>query len=762
MNSVPSNSRLSTAKPSREKQLKRDQRRNVQDTIATYLVRAGGVSVIFAVVLIFVYLLSVVFPIFHSAKLEPLQSFQAPGTGATLYLGTEEQFEIGTRITDSGSAVFFELGNGAVINEVALEIPSGASISSFAEINARSGWFGLGLDDGTVLVAAHQYKTRFEGETRYIDPVIVYPLGEDPLEVSEDGDTIAQLAVGNDEERITFVARAGDVLQIASYLKEESFSEDGFEVELDETTQIEWADDPHTILITPEQRLLYVLEQSGELAAFDVVDKTSPELIETVDVLDGDTHVSQAGFLLGGISLLVADSSGAVTQWFPARDESGEALLKSIRSFDAGQSFATDTDYVNAVAAEQRRKGFFTADSQGGVSIFHTTANRHIATVQVADAAIDQLVVTPRSNGMLLEDADGNIHVWSVENEHPEVSWQALWQSVWYESFEQPEYLWQSSASNNDFEPKFSLAPLTYGTLKAAFYAMLFAMPLAICGAIYTAYFMSSSMRKVVKPTIEIMEALPTVILGFLAGLWLAPFAEKNLLGVLLLLLVFPPVIIVCGYLWSLTPSTLQQRFSGGWYAALLLPVVVAVTWSVFAIAPALETVFFDGSTRDWLNSIGITFDQRNALVVGIAMGFAVIPTIFSISEDAIFGVPKSLTFGSLALGATPWQTLSRVVILTASPGIFSAVMIGLGRAVGETMIVLMATGNTPIMDFNIFEGMRTLSANIAVEMPESELGSSHYRILFLAALVLFIVTFLFNTVAELVRQRMREKYSNL
>ena len=148
--------------------------------------------------------------------------------------------------------------------------------------------------------------------------------------------------------------------------------------------------------------------------------------------------------------------------------------------------------------------------------------------------------------------------------------------------------------------------------------------------------------------------------------------------------------------------------------------------------------------------------------VVGLAMGFAVIPSIFSIAEDAIFAVPKSLTQGSLALGATPWQTLVRVILPTASPGIFSALMIGLGRAVGETMIVLMATGNTPLMDMNIFEGLRTLSANIAVEMPEAEVNSSHFRILFLSGLVLFVFTFIVYTSAEIVRQRLRTKYGSL
>jgi phosphate transport system permease protein len=180
-------------------------------------------------------------------------------------------------------------------------------------------------------------------------------------------------------------------------------------------------------------------------------------------------------------------------------------------------------------------------------------------------------------------------------------------------------------------------------------------------------------------------------------------------------------------------------------------------------ISKPLELMFFNGDMPGWLtHELGITYDQRNSLVVGIAIGFAVIPPIFTISEDAIFGVPKHLTIGSLALGATLWQTLVRIVLLTASPGIFSAIMMGLGRAVGETMIVLMATGNTPIMDLNLFQGFRALSANIAVEMPESEVGSTHFRILFLAALVLFMVTFIFNTVAEVVRQRLREKYSHL
>lgn len=353
--------------------------------------------------------------------------------------------------------------------------------------------------------------------------------------------------------------------------------------------------------------------------------------------------------------------------------------------------------------------------------------------------------------------------LFTVENDHPEVTWSALWQKVWYEGYPEPQYVWQSTSASNDFEAKLSLVPLSFGTLKAAFYALLFAVPLGIAGAIYTAYFMSPGMRKFVKPTIEIMEALPTVILGFLAGLWLAPIVEDYLPGIFMMLVMLPMGMLLAALLWHLLPDALKQSVPEGSQAVLLIPVVILIGWMALTLSPVVENAFFGGDTRSWLtNVMGIKFDQRNSLVVGIAMGFAVIPTIFSIAEDAVFSVPKHLTQGSLALGATPWQTLSRVVILTASPGIFSAVMMGLGRAVGETMIVLMATGNTPIMDFSMFQGLRTLAANIAVEMPESEVGSSHYRVLFLAAFVLFVFTFFFNTLAEFVRQRLREKYSSM
>jgi phosphate transport system permease protein len=152
------------------------------------------------------------------------------------------------------------------------------------------------------------------------------------------------------------------------------------------------------------------------------------------------------------------------------------------------------------------------------------------------------------------------------------------------------------------------------------------------------------------------------------------------------------------------------------------------------------------------------TYVQRNTLVVGFAMAFAVIPIIYTISEDALNSVPEHLRAASLACGATPWQTAVRVILPTAMSGIFAAVMVGMGRAVGETMIVVMAAGNTPILEWNVFNGLRALSANIAVELPEAVKDGTLYRTLFLAALTLFVMTFVVNTLAEIVRQRFRKR----
>ena len=176
----------------------------------------------------------------------------------------------------------------------------------------------------------------------------------------------------------------------------------------------------------------------------------------------------------------------------------------------------------------------------------------------------------------------------------------------------------------------------------------------------------------------------------------------------------------------------------------------------------AAAAMFFDALRLDTRGGLLGTYVQRNAIVVAIGMSFAIIPLVFTIADDALSSVPDHLRSASLGAGATPWQTTVRVIVPAATSGLFSAVMIGLGRAVGETMIVLMAAGNTPLMGWNIFNGFQTLSAAIATELPEAARGSAHYRVLFLAAVLLFAMTFAVNTIAELVRQRFRRRSHEL
>jgi phosphate transport system permease protein len=732
--------------------------REFKDRTARYGVALGGVSVIFAIVLIFFYLLLVVMPLFGGAEIETEVEYSM-SENTVVHVALNEYNDVAFSADSSGHIHFFDAHSGKGISTPVLPFSEGAIVRSFSKGDYSTGVMAYGLNDGQALVFKREYKISYPDDMRQITPFITYPLGETLINLAAQGQALALLSVQSNEEQTTLVGLTEkNTLTVLGVVREEDFmDEDVFTIEEKRSEiQLPEAEKITHMQLDIDQRELYLVDDAGFLSYYDISDISQPRLIQKVMAVPPGVDVTAFEFLTGGISILVGRSDGQIDQWFPLRDQDNNYTLHNVRYFK-DQSAA-----IVELAPEYSRKGFLALDAEGQLGIYHTTAERTLLVEPLLENANAIMGISPRANGLLTLSGDGKAILTTLDNEHPEVSWHSLWQEVWYESRDKPEYIWQSSSASNDFEPKFSLTPLTFGTIKAAFYAMMVAVPLAIMGAIYTAYFMSPKMRTLVKPTIEIMEALPTVILGFLAGLWLAPIVEGNLPGVFSILVMLPIMTILTAYLWTKLPASFRESIPDGWEAAILVPVVVLVGFVSMIMSPTLELWLFNGDMPRWLDDIGVGFDQRNSLVVGLVMGFAVIPTIFSITEDAIFGVPKHLTIGSLALGATPWQTLTRVVLLTASPGIFSAVMIGLGRAVGETMIVLMATGNTPIMDFNIFEGFRALSANIAVEMPEAEVASTHYRVLFLAALVLFMATFVFNTVAEVVRQRLRVKYSSL
>jgi phosphate transport system permease protein len=737
--------------------------REVKDRAFRYTMWVGGIAVIAAIALIFFYLLYVVFPLFQPARVEAINKYPLPGgtAGKTVLLTTEEYGEVGVRMLADGRVLFFDTDTGHVRNEEKPGALNGGSITAFGAGRQNQGLVAYGLADGRAVVLKPSFAVSYPDDRRQIAAKLAYPAGEDAISVDPNGQPLSVLTVQGSDEKTTLVAKTADERLVLARVSKQAPALDFGDGEKTIKTEqfalpIEAAHVERLLLDAPQTHLV-TANGDGSIDYFDIRKPEDAVLVDHAAAVPEGEQITDMRWLAGGISLLVADTRGVVTQWFPVRDINNKYTLARVREFNMGDA------PITAIVPEFFRKSIGALDAAGNFGLYHTTAERTVVKQAVGDKPLTSAVISPRADRMFIEDEGGTLHYWQLHNEHPEVSWHSLWGKVWYESRPQPEYIWQSSAANSDFEPKFSLTPLSLGTLKAAFFAMLFAVPLAIMSAIYTAYFMNPRMREVVKPAIELMGALPTVILGFLAGLWLAPLIESDLVSVLLFFLLVPTAVLLAAWVWSRLPEGARHRVPDGYEALLLIPVICLACILAMTIGPGIEDAFFGGNAPQWVTQhLGLRYDQRNSLVVGIAMGFAVVPIIFSISEDAIVGVPKHLTVGSLALGATPWQTLTRVVLLTASPGIFSAVMIGLGRAVGETMIVLMATGNTPVINFNIFEGFRALSANTAVEMPESEVNSTHYRILFLASLILFLFTFVFNTVAEIVRHRLRAKYSHL
>ncbi|MDT8448856.1 MAG: ABC transporter permease subunit [Wenzhouxiangellaceae bacterium] len=754
----------SSSLPSAAAMARRRRWRYFADAVAGWTVRAGGGSVVVALALIFVYLFSEVLPILRGASVEPVASYQARAGRISngVMLALERYGEVGMRYTAGGTLSYFSLTDGKLLRRVQLPVPEGVQVTATGYAEPRARRMAFGLSDGSAIIVEHAVRLQFDGGVRRVVPDPQFPLGRQPVPVDPNGRPLAVLAVQESGDDTGVASATADGrLVFVKFARRTSFLTGATEVSRSSWSLPVTERPPQHLQLTANLWTLIGADTDGNLVYWDLLNPASAVVRDQAVATDPGESITALRMLNGTFSWVVGTSTGRLVQWFLVRDPDappGDNIfsLERIREFDRHPGAIT------AIQPEYTRKGFAAVDDAGGLGLHYGTSARTLYLKKVSDRPLRAVGVSPVDDQLIVEDVDGRIQRFKVWNEHPEYSLKALWGKVWYEGRQEPEFVWQASSGDDSFEPKYSMVPLTVGTLKAAFFAMLFAMPLAIAGAIYTAYFMAPQLRGYVKPTIEVMEALPTVILGFLAGLWLAPFLENHIPAVFTVIFGLPITFVAIAFGFSRLPRSLRQSFPPGWEAVVLIPFIALIVWGLVELSPLIEIWFFDGSMRQWFTDIGIDYDQRNALVVGIAMGFAVIPTIFSIAEDAVFTVPRHLTQGSLALGATPWQTVTRVVLLTASPGIFSAIMIGFGRAVGETMIVLMATGNSPVVNFNIFEGMRTLSANIAVELPETAVDSTHYRILFLAGLVLFAITFVVNTIAEVVRQRLRQRYSSL
>lgn len=781
---------------------------------------------------------------------------------------------------------------------------------------------------------------------------------ERALEFDSDGSPVRLLAGqinrgGEDDPRNTMtvaVSEAGRVMLIRENIDVNAFTGD-VDISTSAEDFTDQAGHPDFVLVNEAQSMLIFADAAGfvrhfqwnvanrrfELPAgsqFNVfqpqadVERGRPwrEIVNALRRAEGFAEIPSAPrltaveYVLGEETVLFGDTHGGLQAWMMVNLEDPAAAVVW-RQFMRARPHEPAEGAIRHLFGTPISKSFSVVDETGSVRGINNTAERVFFRARVENAQV--AIFNRKADAILAINDAGVMHHWWLDAPHVDQSFKTLFGKVWYEGYDAPRYEWQSTAGTDDVEAKLSLMPLIIGTIKGAIYALLIAVPLAVLAAIYTSEFMHRNIRSVLKPTMEVMASLPTVVLGFLAALYFAPKAAPIMPTLLCAAVIVPAVFMVFGWIWQRCPPSFVGKFGKYRSTALLFTLLALGIWMATVVGPRAETYLFPavegadptlldpvtfkpvneevasalaaGDFRTWTgggaaltrdndsganvlpegwwipgggnllvavvallltllmglgfnlltprlrarfgrtpidalreklegpnrNSMrgvavdaafsftfgallllvgfglalvvapyiieplfftyehptagsvgdfrrfitgeeGWRFEQSNSLIVGFAMGFAVIPLIYTISEDALTSVPNQLRAASLACGASAWQTTMGVVLPAAASGIFSGIVIGLGRALGETMIVVMAAGGTPVMDMQPLSGFRSLSAAIAIEMPEAPHGGTLYRVLFMGGLILFLIAFVMNTLAEIVRMRLRKRLSRL
>lgn len=741
------------------------------DRLMGWVIRIGGVGILLAVFALFFFIFIQVLPLFRGAKVA-LAEVAAAVPGQALLLGVDDRGERPFVVAADGSFTF---------------IPMSAETAGSAPPPFRRTVPGLAPDFAVSATAYRQRRQQValaasNGETVLVE-LAFPPRTEAAFDPARDvtltiTDRIALIDGGATLTRIDFdehgsrrlvagtVRRPeGNVVVVQPFSRRRSlFGEGSWQAEPRQVFTGGFAGQPVSVLVNAIANRVVVATDRGSVHVF--FDTGSGFAVDQVFAPFADQpspRIATMRFLLGGVSICFTSYEGENRVYSLYREPTAGML-----QYGLTKEFPAVPGTPLAFAASPRNRGFLVAGAQY-VSLRYSTTET-VRWGDELDFIPQHAVFGGKYDRFFLLGRDHRLRHYTLDDPHPQAGLRAFFGRIWYEGQPAPVWKWQSSGGSDVFEPKLSLVPLLFGSLKGTFYALLFAVPIAISAAIYTSQFARPEVRRVIKPTMEIMAAVPTVVLGFLGALWLAPLLAARVPSFLLIFAMLPVATWVLAVLVQRLGYTWRRRFTSGWEFALLVPFLVGVAVVAWHLGPWLERLLFvvedpvtGARVADfrlwWPEVTGTPFEQRNAVVVGFMMGFAVIPFIFTILEDALENVPRTLVYGSMALGANRWQTTWRVVLPMAGSAVFSALMIGFGRAAGETMIVMMATGNSPVMDPGFFTGMRTLAANIAIELPEAPQDGTLFRTLFLGALVLFVFTFIVNTIAELLRHRLRSRY---
>ncbi len=661
------------------------------DRFATWIITVAGISVILAMFAMLALIVREAAPLFFPASRTAAGAVTLPaGTGAdaVVALGVAGDVQDCTRVAGmilrDGRAGFSFWQDGVAGDFALARLPGAPDAASISAVRADGSNFSLLWDDGTASLYSMTVEFATDADGNQTAGARFEQVFARTVDATSGMPKFVLLHGDATHNRLVAVYPDGRIVENRlapgrGLLGRSKTSESTRTIRLDRGGVVRDA-------ALNRDGLLYIGTDQGNLISVDLSENGAALPQPEITPLTRDRRaVTCLSFLTGGYAVAVGDSGGRVSVWFPRREHGVFRLRRSAEWQPAGGGAAL------AMAISGRDRGFVVLDESGRLRWLYSTTGKVLLDLPATASKTTALAVNDRADMMATLHADGTIVFHRMDSSYPEAGWAGFFKRILYEGYETAALVWQSTGSDAS-EPKLSLVPLIWGSIKAAVFALFFATPLALAAAVYLSQFAAPVWRARLKPAVEMLAAVPSVVIGFIAALWLAPLLERHL-------------------------HPFVQQYA---------------------------------------------YDQRNAIVIAVAMGFAVIPTVFSLAEDAISAVPPSLSAASLALGASKWQTVLRVVLPTASPGIFTAVMLGFGRAVGETMIVLMAAGNTPIISLSPFDGMRTLSANIAVEMPEAPVGGTLYRTLFLCALILFVLTLVINTVAEVFRHRLRNRFGKV
>lgn len=733
------------------------------DRFMNWFIMIGGLGVIAAVFAIFFFILVEVWPLFQGAAVRS-QMVVETNTSNPIALGADEWGE-SPFILDADLNLIFVNRNSRDLSVHTLDRAEDFKVSSSKYVQDVQELL-LASDDGRYQTVKFNFTPKYkEDGSRQISPGFEQ---NETVRIANETDTVLSIDGNESSRQKTIVVVTEDKLTGLRKLIEETsvrkrtlFGKAGQFTRHPPENLTELLPSPPVRAIAGTNGDSIIASMEDQSVAFIHRDANGWELDQVFQPFDPGLQIASMNFIQGKVSISFTSSNG-------------ENHIFSLTPTDSGlQYLRTHTlpplkDSTLVFAPSPRNKAFLLANERE-ISLRYTTTDS-VRWWSQPTGEVTHALIGEKYDTLLTLTRDGFLTFFQLSDPYPEASLSAYFGKIWYEGQKEPKFIWQSTGGTDEFEPKLSMVPLIFGSLKGTFYALMFAVPIAILSAIYTSQFLKPELKRIVKPAMEIMASLPSVVLGFIGALWLAPLVESHIPSLLLVGLSIPVSAVIIGYIWNQFPLNVRVSIPQGMEFLVFIPFLLIVGWIAWHLGPVLESLIF--SVRDpetgnriadfrlWCSEFtGSTFQQRNSLVVGFMMGFAVIPIIFTIAEDAMSAVPSSLVSASLALGASRWQTTAHVILPTASAGIFSALMIGFGRAVGETMIMVMATGNTPIMDFNIFNGMRPLSANIAIELPEAPHGGTLYHTLFLSALLLFILTFAINTVAEIMRDRLRNRF---